>query len=250
VTDENNRPIKSSTAVVLMHGLYNSPKAMAAIAASFHSLGLNVINLRLEGHYESDTNPMDSSVRWQQWLEQGRDALALARELGGDVILVGHSTGALTATWLATEAPEGIRGLALFAPAIRVRSTTRFAGHILDLFGIKIPTPGGRRLTGHAAREVVAMSNAFATQLGAQAPYKLARVPVWLANTPADLTINYSKAESFVEGLETAEPGRAARMITRLPLWPIVVHDSLPGEANTALRGLLHSMESFFGLIP
>jgi pimeloyl-ACP methyl ester carboxylesterase len=250
VTDENDRPVKTRTSVVLMHGLYNSPQAMAAIGAHFRSLGMNVINLRLEGHYESDTTPMDSSVHWQKWLEQGREALALARELGDEVILAGHSTGALTAAWLATETPHGIRGLAMFAPAIRVRATTRFAGNVLDLFGIKIPTPGGRRLTGHAAKEVTAMSNAYAAQLASTAPEKLAQIPVWLANTPSDITINYATAEGFVETLETAKPGRAPRLITRVPLWPIVLHDALPGVTNRSLPTLLQSMDTFFGLIP
>ncbi len=46
IRDSESRPVKTSVSVLLIHGLYNSPAAFASLAAHFHSLGMNVINLR------------------------------------------------------------------------------------------------------------------------------------------------------------------------------------------------------------
>lgn len=149
IRDSERRQTKTAVSVLLIHGLYNSPAAFASLAAHYHSLGMNVINLRLDGHYETDLTPMRETVRWQRWLKDGRAALNLARELGDTVLLSGHSTGALTAAWLAIENPSAVRGLALFAPAFRVKTSKQLGARLLDILDIDMHAPG-RLITGHA----------------------------------------------------------------------------------------------------
>ena len=50
---------------------------------------------RMRGHFDADRSVLGRTVRWEEWLA-GRSAdLALAQELGGKVVLMGHSTGGL-----------------------------------------------------------------------------------------------------------------------------------------------------------
>ncbi len=248
VRDSEKRPIKTAVSVLLIHGLFNSPAAFAAVAAHFHAQGMNVINLRLDGHYESDLTPMHETVRWQRWLKDGRKALKLAHELGDTVLLAGHSTGALTTAWLAVENPVAIRGLALFAPAFRVRLSQQIGARVLEILDIDMG-PSTRLISGHAGSEVTEMANGFA-RLWGRAPLALSEIPVWMANTGSDATIDIAKAEDFFSRLNRYEPGEAARLAVSIPVAKKVLHSTLAGERNPEFPALVKSMDGFFGFEP
>jgi hypothetical protein len=98
-------------AVLLVHGLSDSPYSMRALAGIFHAQGYHVLVLRLPGH--GTTPSMLRDVTWQDWYA----AVALgAREAahragpGRPFLAVGHSTGA------ALLALHAVRGLADFEP--------------------------------------------------------------------------------------------------------------------------------------
>ncbi|RPI61045.1 MAG: alpha/beta fold hydrolase, partial [Lysobacterales bacterium] len=86
-------------AVLLMHGLSDSPYSMRGIAEVFQSRGYYVVALRLPGHGTVPSGLLD--VRWEDWYAAVVTAAKHAAARGGSgkpFYIGGHSTGAALAT--------------------------------------------------------------------------------------------------------------------------------------------------------
>ena len=121
-------------AVVLVHGLTDSPYSMRHIAQRYVEHGYVAVAVRMPGH---GTVPAGlTTTRWEAWAAATRLAVRTARALAGDVVplhLVGYSNGgALTLKYsLDTLAdPKLARPdrLVLISPMVGITSFARFAG--------------------------------------------------------------------------------------------------------------------------
>lgn len=121
-------------AVVLLHGLTDSPYSLRHIAEGYRELGYVAIGLRLPGH---GTVPGAlTAVKWQDWLAATRLAIREARRRVGvsaPLHLVGYSTGGALAVKYALDAIEDPRltrpdRIVLISPMIGINSLARFAG--------------------------------------------------------------------------------------------------------------------------
>ncbi len=96
-------------AVVYLHGFTASRLETAPLAEQVAArLGANLFHTRLSGHGRSPQALGEATV--QDWLADGLEALRIGRALGEQVLVVGVSTGATLATWLA-QRPEGRDGV-------------------------------------------------------------------------------------------------------------------------------------------
>jgi len=120
-------------AVLLLHGLTDSPYSMRALAQFFAARGWYVVGLRLPGH---GTAPAAlTRVTWQDWAAATRLAAKhLSAKTGSEVPLViaGYSTGAALAVEYALATLQGealprASGLILLSPAIGVSPVAAFA---------------------------------------------------------------------------------------------------------------------------
>jgi len=119
-------PADARGAVLLLHGLSDSPYSVRALAEYFEAKQFYVLVLRLPGHGTTPGSLRD--VTWQDWAA----AVELAARHAGRKIdpakpffIAGYSTGATLAVRYALEALEegdlpAPRGLFLFSPAIGV----------------------------------------------------------------------------------------------------------------------------------
>lgn len=120
-------------AVVLLHGLTDSPYSLRHIAAHYRDRGFVAVTIRMPGH---GTVPGGlTQVKWQDWLAATRLAVRHARSLAtdGPLHLVGYSNGgalALKYTLDAIGDPASIRPdqVVLISPMIGITSFARFAG--------------------------------------------------------------------------------------------------------------------------
>ena len=121
-------------AVVLLHGLTDSPYSLRHIARRYLDDGYVAVAIRMPGH---GTVPGGlSAVQWEQWTAATRLAVREARRRAGSAAplhLVGFSNGGALAMKYALEAigdptlPRPDR-IVLISPMIGVTSMARFAG--------------------------------------------------------------------------------------------------------------------------
>ena len=103
-------------AILLVHGLGDSPSSFADVAGDLASQGYVVRTVLLSGH---GTKPDDLiAVRLEDWQNLVRQQVALLHQEFQNVYLGGFSTGANLVLEYAMNDPQ-IRGLLLFSPAIR-----------------------------------------------------------------------------------------------------------------------------------
>jgi len=125
---------RPSGAVVLLHGLTDSPYSLRHVARRYVQDGFVAVAIRLPGH---GTVPAGlSQVDWEQWMAATQLAVREARRLSPaptPLHVVGFSNGGALAMKYALDAlddkalprPDQI---VLFAPMIGITSTARFAG--------------------------------------------------------------------------------------------------------------------------
>jgi pimeloyl-ACP methyl ester carboxylesterase len=120
----NNDSLKNKTeyALVYLHGFSASQEegnpVHRNIAAEF---GCNLYLSRLAEHGIDTTEPLMNLTADKYW-ESGKEALAIGKQLGKKVILLGTSTGGTIALQLAAEYPNDIAALVLLSPNIAINN--------------------------------------------------------------------------------------------------------------------------------
>lgn len=121
-------------AVVLLHGLTDSPYSLRHVADIYRAHGFVAVTIRMPGH---GTAPAGlTRVDWQDWMAATRLAARHARELAGGqtpLHLVGYSNGGALALKYALDAIEDPRlarptRIVLLSPMVGITSFARFAG--------------------------------------------------------------------------------------------------------------------------
>ncbi len=120
-------------AVLLLHGLSDSPYSLRHLSDLLYSQGYSVLSLRLPGHGTAPSGLLDT--RYEDWAAVVRIAMRhLNQQLDNDqpVIIAGYSTGAALAVEYAAarllgEELPAADGLILLSPAIGVSPLAAFA---------------------------------------------------------------------------------------------------------------------------
>ncbi len=125
---------RTAGAVVLFHGLSNSPHSMVELGPRLHELGLNVVAVRLphHGHADLATDAL-KRLRATELRQCADTAVDVAAGLGERVTVVGISTGGVVAAWLGQNRPEVARTV-LVAPAFGLASF----GGLLNRFLMRV----------------------------------------------------------------------------------------------------------------
>ena len=228
---------------------------LAEVVAN-HSV--NTLVSRMRGHFETDRSVLKRTVRWEEWLADAEADFALAQKLGDNVVLMGHSTGALLLTWLAIRNPDKVAGLILFSPAFGVHSLAQAGAWASYLTRMDLVAAGDKVSTGHSGLEVGQAARAFRAWLRANSrdgrPYtyaseRLKDVPVWMANTAADIVIQKREARAFMVALQGKRPSGASRKELWLPYSRVVRHDAIITPSNPDLPLIKDSLREFLGQI-
>lgn len=139
VTDWNRTQVlepvgKPRGAVVLLHGLTDSPYSLRHIAAHYRDRGFVAVTIRMPGH---GTVPAGlTQAEWEDWMAATRLAVRHARELAGEakpLHIVGYSNGGALALKYALDALENPQlarpdQIVVISPMIGITSFARFAG--------------------------------------------------------------------------------------------------------------------------
>jgi alpha-beta hydrolase superfamily lysophospholipase len=124
---------QASGAVLLLHGMSDSPYSLRALALSLHERGYSVLGMRLPGHGTAPSGMVH--VKPADMIAATRLAMTHLRNRVGDkpIHIIGYSTGAALAINFALEAMNGNAAptpasLILISPAIRIHGAAGLAG--------------------------------------------------------------------------------------------------------------------------
>jgi esterase/lipase len=108
-------------AIVLVHGLTDSPYFMKAIAKRFYAMGFNVLLPLLPGHGLKIPDSQIDTVTFSEWQAEVNFAVDCATDLGQQVSIGGLSAGGTLAIYQAIIDKQRINGaLFLFAGALDI----------------------------------------------------------------------------------------------------------------------------------
>ncbi len=111
---------KTGYAIVYLHGFSASQEEGNPVHRNIaKTFGCNLYLSRLAEHGIDTTEPLMNLTADRYW-ESVKEALAIGKQLGDKVILMGTSTGATQALQLAAAYPNDIAGLLLYSPNIAI----------------------------------------------------------------------------------------------------------------------------------
>lgn len=112
------RPAGASVAFLLVHGFCAAPDEMSSLGKFLESLGIASFAVQLAGH---GTTPEElKKTRWIDWYNSVENALLFVKSWNPTYLFAaGLSMGAALSALLASE-KQGIDGLILMAPALRI----------------------------------------------------------------------------------------------------------------------------------
>ncbi|MEM7537912.1 MAG: alpha/beta fold hydrolase [Chloroflexota bacterium] len=109
----NDQPL----ALVYIHGFTATRQETAPVADLVaESLGANLVYTRLRGHGRSDDAMAEATVNG--WINDAVEAVAIAEEIGDEVVVIATSTGAPLITWMAANGhlDEDVSAMVFLAP--------------------------------------------------------------------------------------------------------------------------------------
>ena len=104
------------TGFLLIHGLGGTPVEMRVVARALNRAGHTVHCPQLAGHCAGEAELL--ATGWRDWARSVFDELDRMRAICDRVIVGGLSMGAVMAMHVAAARPEGVDGLALYAPTL------------------------------------------------------------------------------------------------------------------------------------
>lgn len=150
--------------VLFVHGAWGYAEQFAAWVQAFADAGFDAYAVSRRGR-QGVPPARASGVRFEDYVEDTRRVIDT---LGGDVIVVAHSMGALVALEVAAQRP--LAGLALLAPApTRVVPDRRLPlGALAPLLGVMLPAllTGRPYLPGRGAAEWLWLNRLHASERG------------------------------------------------------------------------------------
>jgi alpha-beta hydrolase superfamily lysophospholipase len=130
---------KTPFSIVYLHGFSASRKDLSPVVERVASrIHANVFFSRLKAHGLEDGEGF-ANVTAQDWVDDSREALAIGKRIGEQVIVIGTSTGALLATMLVTpQNRDSIAGLILVSPNFGLQDwRAPFASGLLGLWLVR-----------------------------------------------------------------------------------------------------------------
>jgi esterase/lipase len=253
-------------AVVLVHGLSDSPYFMSFIGAYFHrEMGYNVYLPLLHYHGLKDPRGMEG-VEMEEWLRNVRFALDCAEEKAGTVSIGGLSTGGVLSFLMANARP-GVNGiLYLFSAALDLAGGPLgligdmkewiLRTFLSDLFDRNKPLIGDNpyrysHVDIDGAQELARLiknTNTIIKGFSAQNRFPL---PVFAAHSEADTTANIAGIERLQR---VCDPGKFhfERFPEKLgiPHASVVLKEPISGiakpePANPQFDGMMAAVRSF-----
>lgn len=196
--------------VFLSHGYTATAAEVRPLAEALHAHGYTVAGPLLAGH---GTQPEDlNTVRWQDWVESGRQTLTKLLETCQQVFIGGESLGGLVALYLASETPQA-RGVLLYAPAIALQMTflDKLKLYLGAPFIMEVPRDSldcSDKWQGYPNLHLKGVIQLLKMQKAVRARLPQIRQPVLVFQGRLDTTVAPEAGEIILQGVASAQKER------------------------------------------
>ncbi|MDZ4202298.1 MAG: alpha/beta hydrolase [Gallionella sp.] len=215
--------------VLLIHGLSDSPYFMRALGDFFREQGFRVMAVLLPGHGTQPGDLLD--VRWQDWAKTvayGCDCLAAEAD---ELYLGGFSAGG-TLGLLHSLGDHRVRGLFLFAPALRISPKAAWA-KMYRLYDWLLPGAGWIGILPDddiykyesLPKNAAVQMHALARELHRALARRSVDIPLFAAASADDATVDSGETWRFM----ARSPHPANRLV-----WYAAGESALPGAISAA----------------
>lgn len=121
--NEIHRPFKyenknSNTIVIFIHGILEGPHQFSEFANIVHEEGFSYSAVLLDGHGKSGKDFAKSSK--DKWLDTVESEILMHKDNYENIILVGHSMGALLSVLMGSKYKDKVKSLVLISAPLRV----------------------------------------------------------------------------------------------------------------------------------
>jgi esterase/lipase len=231
IEDQLKEEHKTGThAVVMIHGMFDSPASLQELGASLGEDGTHVSFVTLPGH--ENTFARLHEVKLEEWRSTIDEAIESAlRQSPSGVSLVGFSAGGLLALDAADRFAGDIRSITLLGPAFELsEKMQRLDAYRFSRLGKRL-YPELRSLPNENQLELIAANahKQFASLLQEKNFMRDYHVPVHLVLTEDDAVVDNRAAERFLS--LQAEPENY-RKLTIIPASEKVIHEDIPRAAG------------------
>ena len=228
-------------AIVLIHGLSDSPYFTRALAQIFYDRGWNVVGILLSGHgtVASDL----ARVKLGDWEKDTLCGYRVASELGDRVAMGGFSTGGALGIEAAL-APRkyALAGLFLFCPALDFHNWLAGYSCLLERFrtyNTNVPEDSDVRYRKIALNGVCELKRLL-DKIGHADRAAEIRVPTLVVFSADDRTVKPGATERFVAGL------KAPHQASEYPVGEHIAHsDVVRPETNPRFPALRRAVDRF-----
>lgn len=129
---------RTSRAIVLFHGVTNSPRQFRVFAERLYEQGANVYIPRLPHHAEPGAMQALAAMTAEQLRDCADSAVVIARGLGDSVLVAGLSAGGAMAAWIAQNRPD-VGRVVVIAPAIELARLPWKLGNPVSRLAVRLP---------------------------------------------------------------------------------------------------------------
>lgn len=242
--EKNRTPV----ALVYIHGFSATRMETEPLTSRVgESLGANIYFARLTGHGRGSAAMSEASAG--DWLADTREAFDIGRRLGERVVVIGVSTGATLAAWLALQnETDALHGLVMISPNFALADS---AAQVLNLpWGIQIASlfSGASRSfepsnEAHGKYWTVSYGIDAAGELMALVKYvnglnlHAIETPLLYIRSDRDTVIDMAAADNFFVGTASARREKIIVTNSNDPYGHVVAGDILSPDTTDQLAG-------------
>jgi len=253
---------QTDLSIIYLHGYSATRQETAPLSDRLAAqLGANLFYTRLNGHGRGGAAMAEARV--QDWLQDSQEALQIGQRLGKQVLVIGTSTGATLATWLALQGHDpSVRAMVLVSPNFAPKDpaadvlTWPWATHFVPLLlgrehQFQPLNAEQARYWSHRYPVQALLPMMALVKYVREQPLEQIRIPLLVLYSPDDKVVSAPAIEAAFARFGSRHKQLVALKDTQDPSHHVLAGDILsPGDTERVSLAVMQYLKTLPGLAP